>query len=395
MNNTNTYLVLIKRTVCFFLLFLSACQSLQSPTSTQTGIPTVSPSLTTFVFGATKVSGEGTNDQPVTNLTPLPKFDDYIIYSKYKSSTEFEIWAINPNNLVPLFITSDFTPRSWSPSNKFWLLTGHQSINIANSDGSGFHSAFTYKEYQGVDPFWLTDDVVIFNAYRDYLSLPDMYTLDVNTGAVAQLFAGSNKFIQAAFPSEKKWLVASWPPPSSIDIVDENGKTERFFDEYLINTDPFAPYQKIQHINRLKKYLFIAKGPGDINYKLWLASKQEPPQVLFDPESDGIDQFTVSPDERYVALTYNSVRLKGLYVYIFSLDNLQLLYNWVYPYKLGSGYFIWSPDSQSIVLHYSESNAGNSTNVNFGIQIMDITTGETRIILNEDVTQILDWHFIE
>jgi hypothetical protein len=91
MNNTNTYLVLIKRTVCFFLLFLSACQSLQSPTSTQTGIPTVSPSLTTFVFGATKVSGEGTNDQPVTNLTPLPKFDDYIIYSKSDPLTLFQI----------------------------------------------------------------------------------------------------------------------------------------------------------------------------------------------------------------------------------------------------------------------------------------------------------------
>jgi hypothetical protein len=141
--------------------------------------------------------------------------------------------------------------------------------------------------------------------------------------------------------------------------------------------------------------LVIANGPGDTNYKLWLVSKQESPQILFDPGSDGIDQFAVSPDEQYVALTLNSVRLKGLYVYIFSLDSLQLLYEWVYPYKLGNGYFIWSPDSQSIVTYYSESDIGSSNEVTSGIQIMNIKTGERKLVLKEDVIQILDWHYIK
>ena len=379
----------------FSVLFLDSCQNIQPLAPPEIGVQTVSPSPSPVIFTPTNISSQVPDSQPVISIMPLPQANDYIIYSKYTTSEKFEVWAINQSKLTPLFITSDFTPRSWSPSNKFWLFTGYQSIDIANTDGLGIRPVFTYKEYQGVDPFWLTDNVIIFNAYRDYLSLPDMYSLDVNTGVVIQLFAGSNKFIQAVFPFDKKWLIASWPPPSSIYIVDENGKTERFFGEYLINTDPFAPYQKIQYINSLKKYLFIGKSPDDTNYKLWLASKQEPHQILFDPESDGIDQFAVSPDEKYVALTYNSVRLKGVYVYIFSLDNLQLLHKWVYPYKFGSGYFIWSPDSQSIVLHYSESNKGDSTDVNFGIQVMDITTGDTRMILNEDVTQILDWHYIE
>jgi hypothetical protein len=142
----------------------------------------------------------------------------------------------------------------------------------------------------------------------------------------------------------------------------------------------------------LDKYLFKAIGPGEANSKLWLVSKQERPQILFDPGNDGIDQFSVSPDERYVALTYNT--LNGVFLYVFSLDNLQLLYKWVYPYELGSGFFDWSPDSRSIVLHYSGSDTGSAA-VNFGIQVMDITTGETRIILKEDVTEILDWHSIK
>ena len=118
-------------------------------------------------------------------------------------------------------------------------------------------------------------------------------------------------------------------------------------------------------------------------------------QRLFDPGNEGIDQFAVSPNEKYIALTYNSVELGGVYLYVFSVENLQLDYKWVYPYTLSTGYFIWSPDSQSIVLHYSEFDAGGSFEVHSGIQMMNVTTGETKTILKEDVEQILDWHFVE
>ena len=328
--------------------------------------------------------------------SPLPKFDDYIIYSKYETNSDSEIWwAINPDKLTPLLLTANLVPRSWSPSNKYLLLTGNRSIYIANADGSKIHAIYTYKDYKGIDPFWLTDAVVLFNAYTDPFFLPpDIYSLDINSGRVTQLLSGSKnkQFIQATFPSEKKWLLANWSS-GPLDIVDENGKTEKFFEDFSIPSDPFAPYSPIQRINRLDKYLFQAKGKGDTNYKLWLVSKHETPKVLFDPGSDGIDRFAVSPNEQYVALTYN--KLTGEYVYIFSLDNLQLLYKWVSPYKIGNGELIWSPDSQSIVTYYSESDIGHSNKITSGIQIVDMKTGETRLILKEDVVQIRDWHFVK
>ena len=334
-------------------------------------------------------------NKPVTDLTPLPSPEDYIFYLSFETNTDYKIWAINPSKLTPIFVTAELTSRSWSPSNKLWLLTGNRSIYIANDDGSEIRNIYTYNnEYEGVDPFWLTEDVILFNAYKDYFFLPpDIYSLSIRSGKITQLFPETSNFVQAAFPSEEKWLLASYPF-GSLDIVDQNGKTEKFFDDFSIVTDPHAPYPKIQRVNRLDKYLVQAKRNGDTNYKLWLLSELGTHQILFDPGSEGIDQFAVSPDEKYVALTYNTVGPDGLYLYVFSLDNLQLLYEWVYPYRLSTGYFIWSPDSQSIVLHYSESDVGSSTQVNSGIQVMDITTGETNIILREDIELILDWHFI-
>ena len=326
----------------------------------------------------------------------LPQSEELIIYSKYnRENDRNELWAINPNKLTPIFITDELVNRRWSPSNKLWLLTGNQTIYIANADGSEIGHIYTYSnEYEGIDPFWLTEDVILFNAYKDYFFLPpDVYSLSIRSGKIAQLFPERDNFIQAAFLSKEKWLLASYPS-GSLDIVDQNGKAEKFFDDFSIVTDPHVPYPKIQLVKRLDKYLVQAKGNGDTNYKLWLLSELGTHQILFDPKDEGIDQFAVSPDEKYVALTYNTVGPDGLYLYVFSLDNLQLLYEWIYPYRLSAGYFIWSPDSQFIVLHYAESDVGSATQVNSGIQIMDIATGETKIILKEDVELILDWHFI-
>lgn len=334
--------------------------------------------------------------QPITDLARLPSPKDYIFYIDFETNTDYKIWAINPNELTPIFVTSELALWDWSPSNNSWLLTGNRSIYIANANGSEIRNVYTYSdEYKGIQPFWLTEDIILFNAYEDYFFLPpDIYSLSVRSGEATQLFPESSNFIQATFPSENKWLLAGWAS-DSLNIINQNGTTENFFDDFLIVTDPHVPYQKVQRVNRLDKYLAQAKGREDTNYKLWLLPEQGTPQVLFDPKSDGIDQFSLSPNEKYVALTFNTVELEGVYLYVFSLENLQLVYKWVYPYTLGTGYFIWSPDSQSIVLHYSEFDAGSSTEVHSGIQVMNVTTGETKIILKKDVEQILDWYYIE
>lgn len=334
-------------------------------------------------------------DQTSLEITSLPSSKDYIFYSDYENSTDYKIWAINSIELSPILITSELVLRNWSPSNNFLLLTGNRSIYLANGDGSGIRKVYSFKDlYKGVDPFWLTDDIILFNAYEDYFFLPpDMYKLSIRSGKVTQLFPGENGFIQSVFPSERKWVLASWPS-GPLRIVDKSENTEEFFDDFSIVTNPHAPYQPIQRADGIDKYLVQAKSSKDLTYKLWLLSGRETPQMFFDPKDEGVDQFAISPNEKHMALTYNSVKLKGVYLYVFSMEDFQMTKSCLYPYAIGSGYFKWSPDSKSIVLHYSESDVGVPTQVNFGIQIMDIATCETKIILKEDVSFIIDWHFI-
>lgn len=384
----NVFWQKFKKIILLFILLVSACNNVQSQKSFPSLHPTDSLPIVTFTPTVIAITHEPTAIQAVPNLKPLLPFEEYIIYSKGD-----ETWAINPTKLTPVLVVSNLTPRGWSPSNRYWLFTGKSTIYVANVNGSGIRAVYNYQEYKSISPFWLTDDVVLFNAYKDYLLPPDIYRLDINSGTSIQLFPGSNKFIQTTFPSEKKWLLARWTSPNSLYIVDENEKIESFFADFSIHTAPFTLEKSVERINKLRKYLFVAKRQNDTNYKLWLVSKQETPQLLFDPVDESIDHFAISPNEQYVALTYNT--LKGEFLYIIDLENFQLLHKWNYPYKLGSGQFIWSPDSQSIVLLYSESDTGTVNGVNFGIQIMNTETGETRTILKEDIGQILDWHLLK
>jgi Tol biopolymer transport system component len=263
------------------------------------------------------------------------------------------------------------------------LFTGYHSIYLVNAKNLDLQSVYTNGEYIGFDPFWLTDNIILFNAYKDYSTPPDIYSLNINSKSATQLFPGGDYFIQTTFPSEKKWLRGNWNT-GNVDTVDQEGKTEKFFNDFSVVTDPFSTYPKFQRINRLDKYLFQAKKSNETDYKLWLLSKQNLPEILFDLGGGGIDKFAVSPNEQYVALTY--VSSKNVYVYIFDLNSLQLVQQWIYPYKRGAADFIWSPDSRSIVLPYSD---GSSTAT--GLQTMDIMTGRTNVLLKDNVDQILDW----
>jgi hypothetical protein len=293
-----------------FLLFISACTRLQAPIPTET--LTNLPATSALIQTATEIPSITPTEHLTVDVTPLPLSADYIIYGKISSDNDHSIWmwAINPVKPMPILISKSVYPSGWSPSKKLWLLTGNQSIYIANADGSNVRAIYNSEEYLFFGAFWLTDEVVIFNAFKDYLLPPDIYSLNIDTSIVTRLFSNTSEyFIQSTFPSEKKWLRGSWSQPTT-DTVDENGKAEKFFDGFLIPTDPFSSYVRIQQVMMLDKYLFVAQKQGDSNYKLWLAAEEETPQMFFDPGSDGIDRFIVSPDERYVALAYNTLNIK-------------------------------------------------------------------------------------
>lgn len=373
-----------------FLLLVSACTNLQTPVPTE--ILTALPAITVAIQTATEMPNMTPTEHLTVDVTPFPLAADYIIYGKLSRENDYRIWmwAINSSKPIPILISESVYPSGWSPSNKLWLLTGNQSIYIANADGSNVRMMYSSEEYSFYYPFWLTDNVVLFNAFKDYLVAPDIYSLNIDTGTATLLFSSASEyFIDSTFPPEKKWLRGSWSQTTT-EIVSENMRAEKFFADFSVGTDPFSTGLRIQRVRKLDKYLFIAKKQGEANSKLWLASEQEIPQVIFDPGNDGIDRFAVSPDERYVALAYNT--LKGEFLYIISLENQKLVYIWDYPHTLSNIKFIWSPDSQSIAFQYSE----NTTNgIEEGIKIMDIKTGQMTVISKDNVLEILDWRLVK
>ena len=191
--------------------------------------------------------------------------------------------------------------------------------------------------------------------------------------------------IGAVFFDEKKWLKVD--TTSVVSLVDENGNSDAFFAKFLIRGpgilyfDPRRPF--VDRIVKLDKYLFVAQERADpkSNYKLWIVSKHEDPYMLFDPNGENIDQFSVSPDEKYIAVTHDGMEK---HIYIFSTDTLQLLYKWIFPYKIGDAEFLWSPDSGEIAFYYFNDSK-------YGIQIMDIKTSKTKIIVKKDVALLQKW----
>ncbi len=140
--------------------------------------------------------------------------------------------------------------------------------------------------------------------------------------------------------------------------------------------------------------MFIAKEHADpkSTYKLWVVLNHETPHILLDPQGEkidqfSIDQFSVSPDEKYIAVKLAS--LLDQHIYIFSTDTFQLLYKWIYQSKTGGVHFVWSPDSEKIAFEYS----GGGSSV--GIQVMNIQTGETKVIVQKGVAAIQGWEAVK
>lgn len=174
-----------------------------------------------------------------------------------------------------------------------------------------------------------------------------------------------------------------------LEIINNNFDKEEFFKNLDILADYYVANQ-VQKINLSNQYLFIAKENKDSNYKFWLAARSGSTRMLFDPGENGVNFFVVSPDEKYLAITY--VTSNSTFIYVISIGNQQLLYKYPCPYELGSCRYIWSPDSHFLVLNYSDINTPDSSGITSGIQILDIISGDLNVVLRENITRILAWH---
>src|SRR5215213_11516620 len=169
---------LLKKRSWIFLLFVSACMNLQVPVPTST--PTTLPATAAVMQTATEIPSIAPTKHLTVGVTPFPPSADYIIYGKVSTEDKRTIWmwAINPVKPMTILISKSVDPSGWSPSNKLWLLTGNQSIYISDANGSNVRMIYNSEEYQFFTPFWLTDDVVLFNAFKDYFLPPDLYSLN-------------------------------------------------------------------------------------------------------------------------------------------------------------------------------------------------------------------------
>lgn len=170
---------------------------------------TLQPLLATS--GVTEDSYPSNNYQNVVDITPLPSKREFIIYNKYATDTNLEeIWALDPVTFESFLVATEIIPRGWSPITKKWLFTNKGTIFISNEDGSELRTIFVDNKYAGIDPFWLSDDKILFNAYKDSYSPPDIYILEINGEVALHPYPEKNKFVQSVFPSDDEWLLGDW-----------------------------------------------------------------------------------------------------------------------------------------------------------------------------------------
>jgi len=384
----------------FALLFTGACSSMEpssiplSASESVRGTPTI-PVIDT----ATLPSRIPDNSAPEIHNS-LPTHKDYIIYIKSNSiSGQDEIWALNPEDNSPILVVSgaDLWPWGWSPSGSHWLFTAGSSILVANSNGTAIHSVFNDKRYTQIYPFWLTDTTLLFNAYTDLLLAPDIYELDLTTGKSTRISTEAGTFIQSVFPPKGSWLQVVWDSGHR-EILERNlnGDITEYFSGFDVSIDPFWSCS-FQFIRNSNETVFMAKNKGDENtdYRLWKMNiTSGSTEVLFKPSADSwVDEFLLSPNEQYLAFTY--LQSQTTFLNILNITTGNVDYQWNYPYWLNSSGFLWSPDSNSIALPYVSGEPGTIPKVDHGIQVMDITSGETRVLLNENIVKIVDWHFVK
>ena len=412
MNNLSSS---FKKICFFFFFFLTACGSIQPQKNPPTATPTILPATNTLTPTTSPtvtqtpppptltLSPTATIEMPTMIVTPAPtdRPGNYIIYSRFPDQDV--LWAINPEKPIPFRLpdTSNLW-NNWSPSHQFWLYSDDEWFYkipaSPTNHTTSVHAIYNHSQFKSiVSETWLTDDVLLFEDYQgEYpYGAADLYSLNIPSGVATKLIDSKlnpYEMLGAVFPDEKKWLKLDFVS-GAVSIMDENGNPDAFFVNFSI-AGPTVPYFNpknpfVKRLTKLDRYLFMAQEHADpkSTYKLWVVSNHETPYMLLDSMDENIYQFSLSPDEKYVA-----VRMDGLpdeHIYIFSMDTLQLRYKWVYPSKTGGVEFVWSPDSEKIAFEYD---GGGSPD---GIQVMDIQTGETKVIVQKGVAAIQGWEAVK
>jgi hypothetical protein len=334
------------------------------------------------------------------NLDILDKGKDYIIYHDIDPTTQqWVYWAINPVEKVPLIFYNGSEQiddmGEWSPTQKYRLLQSKNKLYITSPDGTSLSLIYSDDHYQVIDGLWLSDSTIIINAYEElYVPAPDIYILNVDTGLLTPLDLSRKGYVQAVFPSMKIRVEVNWTTHETT-LVRPDGSRQRILEDFKVNIAPWNS-KVIQWIDQLGEFVFLGRRAGDQTYNIYAVSRDfGSPRILFDLQGGQTSGITLSPDIQKIMFNYNSPASPKIHTKIVNLITGQSLYDWIFPYEFSEVTPKWSPDSKYMVCPYSSSGPGPIPEVDYGIQIMNIKTGVTEVIVNRNVGRTgLRWEIL-
>jgi Tol biopolymer transport system component len=307
------------------------------------------------------------------------------------------IWALNPKRQTPIKIVEGLWPSAWSPSGKRWLLKTDNALYVADADGFNIHQVYQDPHYLYLSATWLSDTVLIVNAFSDLSSQPDIYQINIETGEIKQIIIDGLAAAISVAVSNNVWFgVFDGYDGHRIQVLDQAFNMTPVLNNLKVSISPFG-FDSVQFLPTTDDFIFIGADKNNDKYVLWHASLSNPsPQELFISNEDGfISDFKISPDGKSVGLIYMSTSFT--YFDVVDISSRQLIHKWLYPYSIGTSTIHWSPDSKYIVFPYQSIDIGQaatSADITSGIQIMNIYTGEIDVLLKEDVN-IVDWHSLK
>lgn len=331
---------------------------------------------------------------PSLKLTEVPgdtlqSMTDYLVYiNKIKESDQWGVFALHPgesNELLLARETGGLNFKGCSPDGSYCLLDG-DSIYLSNSDGSNYHQLYSDQQYKGINSFWISNSQIVVNAYKELGLVPERFILNIEDGHIQFLDQTGAKVVLNSFPFIGIAIEKDYSTNEFFKL-DITGKEEKIFEGFEDIVDLVGFSQGTQ------EYIIIANKHGDNVKRLWAVTadtyiKRE----IYDLRDYKISNIQLSPDNKYMAFTaFSPLYGEDACISFINLQSGKMDHQWRYPYWPNNATFVWSPDSRKIALPYTNGTPEKSGSISNGIQVMDISTGKTDVILEKNVIALRAW----
>lgn len=367
--------------------------------ATLTQLPALAATLTPAAF-QTLTSTPANSTLEATPALPdqvasLATGAEYIVYSDQDAiSRQYEIWGLEPET-AQSFLLMTYFDRLWSlkrsPSGDQWIVGSRSTLFLAKSDGAEMEVIFHDPRYVYFSVDWSSETEIIADAWFDLSDKPDTYRINSESGRVEKIVIPGIYYVLGLCIEDNVWISRD-SVNKTLVTVDQDGNLNPILSEYMVSIDLF--YNRIQFISGTDQFVFVGSGGGLDDYTLMISSLSDPEVVtLFEPgEGEYNLYFQVSPGGEQVGVVFQTD--EGNYIVVIDLATGELIHKWVFPYEIGTIHFVWSPDAKQIALPYFEEGNSSESDIDRGIQLMDLATGTTRAILKQDVINF-EWVRIE